>query len=76
VLREGSVLILAGTAIGAIVAMWFAQLLGYWLYDVNPTDAASLVAAELVLITVSLVACVIPGLRAASADPVDTLRAT
>jgi predicted permease len=75
VLREGSVMILAGVAIGAIVAMWFAQLLGYWLYDVNPTDAASLVTAELVLVTVSLIACAIPGVRATRADPVEVLRA-
>jgi predicted permease len=75
VLREGSVMILAGTAIGGIVAMWFAQLLGYWLYDVNPTDAASLVTAELILIAVSLIACAVPGIRASRADPVEVLRA-
>jgi hypothetical protein len=76
VLREGSVMVLAGVAIGAIVAMWFAQLLGYWLYDVNPTDALSLVSAELVLVVVSLAACAMPGVRASRADPVEVLRAT
>lgn len=75
VLREGSVMILAGIAIGAVFAMWSAKLLAHWLYNVNPTDAASLVTAELVLVVVSLAACAIPGLRASRSDPVEVLRA-
>ncbi len=67
---------LAGTALGAVVAMWSAQLLSRWLYEVNPTDAISLVAAELILIGVSLAACTVPGVRATRADPVEVLRAT
>ncbi len=76
VLSEGTVLILAGVAIGAVVAMWSAQLLTHWLYDINPTDVVALVGAELVLIVVSLIACAIPGLRATKADPIEVLRAT
>ncbi len=76
VLREGAVMILAGTGIGAILAMWSAQLLSHWLYGVNPTDSVSLVAAELVLIAVSFGACLIPASRATRADPVEVLRAT
>ena len=76
VLREGAVMILAGTAIGAFGAMWSAQLLTQWLYDVNPTDAWSLLGAELVLVAVSIAASVVPGLRASRASPIDVLRAT
>jgi predicted permease len=76
VLREGAVLILGGVAIGAVVAMWSAQLLTHWLYDINPTDVVALVGAELVLIVVSLIACAVPGLRATKADPLEILRAT
>jgi hypothetical protein len=75
VLREGSVLILSGVAIGAIIAMWSAPLLGRWLYDVNPTDVVALVGAEFILVVASLVACAIPGLRATRADPLEILRA-
>ncbi len=76
VLHEGTVMILAGTAIGALVAMWSAQLLSQWLYNVNPTDAVSLIGAELVLIAVSIAAAVVPGIRASRASPIDVLRAT
>lgn len=69
-------MILAGVAIGAVVAMWSAQLLTHWLYDINPTDVVSLVGAELVLIVVSLIACAVPGLRATRAEPIEVLRAT
>jgi len=76
VLGEGTVLILAGIAIGAVSAMWSAQLLSHWLYDINPTDVVALVSAELILSVVSLIACALPGLRATRADPLDILRAT
>ncbi|MCH7476423.1 MAG: hypothetical protein IIA27_17420, partial [Gemmatimonadetes bacterium] len=62
--------------IGAFFAMWGAQLFGTWLYNVNPTDALSLVVAEGALLAVSLVACVVPGVQAMRADPIDVLRAT
>jgi ABC-type antimicrobial peptide transport system permease subunit len=76
VFRDGVTMVLAGTAVGALVAMWTANLLAAWLYDVSPTDAASLVAAEAVLLAVSLAACTAPALAAARADPLEVLRAT
>jgi hypothetical protein len=76
VLRESSVMILAGIGIGAFLGMWTAQFLEHWLYDVNPTDAVSLVSAELVLIAVSLGACALPGIRATRSNPVEVLRAS
>ena len=76
VLHDGFVMVLAGTGIGAFLAMWGAQIFGTWLYDVNATDALSLVVAEGALLAVSLVACVVPGLQAMRANPIDVLRAT
>lgn len=74
VLRDASALVLAGVAIGAIFSLWAAQLLRHWLYDVNPTDAASLVLSEATLIVVALGACLGPALRAARTDPANVLR--
>jgi ABC-type antimicrobial peptide transport system permease subunit len=74
VLRDGSVLLLAGTAVGAVVAMWTAHLLGAWLYGLPATDVWSLVLAEGVLAVTSLAACSVPAWRATRADPVDVLR--
>jgi predicted permease len=76
VVHDGFVMVLAGTGVGAFLAMWGAQLLGRWLYNVNPTDVVALVAAETVLFAVALVACLVPGLKAMRADPIEVLRAT
>lgn len=75
VLRDGATMVLAGTAIGAFVAMWLARALDAMLYSVFYTDALSLVIAEGVLLVVALAACVVPALRAARSEPVEMLRA-
>jgi ABC-type antimicrobial peptide transport system permease subunit len=75
VAHDGAVMILAGTGIGAFVAMWASDLLGDWLYSVHHTDAGSLVVAEAVLFAAGCLACLQPALRALRADPIEVLRA-
>lgn len=75
VARDAAVMVLAGVALGAFLAMWGAQLLDAMLYQVHTTDAASLVAAEVVLLVAGAAACVVPVLRAMRANPVEILRA-
>jgi ABC-type antimicrobial peptide transport system permease subunit len=76
VLRDGLELALGGTAVGALVGMWAGTLLTKWLYDVHPADVTALVAAETVLLAVTLLSCLVPAVRAMRADPVEVLRAT
>ena len=76
VLHDGLVMTLAGTALGAFLAMWSSYLLENYLEDVYPTDAATLVVAEAVLIAVTVAACLAPAFRAMRADPIEILRAT
>ncbi|MFI5233746.1 MAG: ABC transporter permease [Gemmatimonadales bacterium] len=76
VLRDGIELALGGTAFGAIGGMWAGSLLTKVLYDVNPTDVTALVSAELILLTVTILASAVPALRAMRADPVVVLRAS
>jgi predicted permease len=76
VLHDGLVMLLAGTGIGAFLAMWGARVLNDWLYRVFYTDAPSLVTAEIVLVVTGLAACIVPAIRATRADPVEILRAT
>jgi ABC-type antimicrobial peptide transport system permease subunit len=76
VLREAFLLVIGGTAVGGIVAMWGGRVLERWLYSIDPMDAVALVSAESVLIMVCLIASLGPALRAARADPVELLRAT
>lgn len=76
VLHDGAVIVLAGTGIGAFLAMWSAQILDEWLYGVFFTDAVSLITAEVVLLIAGFAACIGPAFRATRADPVTILRAT
>ncbi len=76
VLHDALVLVLGGTAVGAFVGMWGAEIIKRLLYSVDPMDATALVAAEAVLIGVSLAAALGPAIRATRADPVDLLRST
>lgn len=76
VFRDGLVMTLTGTAIGGMMAVWTAHLLSHWLYTVHPADAVSLIAAEGLLLAVSMTACTAPAISATSANPVDILRVT
>lgn len=75
VLHDAAVMVLAGTGIGAFLAMWLARSLDAMLYSVFYTDAVALLIAEGVLIAVAVVACLVPARRAARAEPAEVLRA-
>jgi len=76
VLHDGLVMTLAGTGLGAFLALWSSFLLENFLEDVYPTDALTLVSAEAVLIAMTIAACLAPAFRAMRADPIEILRAT
>jgi putative ABC transport system permease protein len=63
-----------GLAIGMIGASMLTRLLEDLLYEVKPTDPATLVAVSVVLIAVSSLASYIPARRAARVDPMVALR--
>lgn len=75
VMHDGLVMLLAGTGIGAFLALGSAYLFNAVLIGVYPTDALSLVAAEAVLLAVGLAATLAPARRAVRANPLDILRA-
>jgi len=75
VLTQGVSLSVIGSAVGLLCAAAFARLLGSLLYGVSGADPVTfLLVAALALITTTL-ACLIPARRAASADPMSSLRA-
>jgi ABC-type antimicrobial peptide transport system permease subunit len=74
VTREGVTLAAAGAAIGLVAALAVTRLLRTMLYGVPPSDPATFVLAALVLIAVAAIASALPGIRAASMDPVKILR--
>ncbi len=75
VLHDGAVMLLAGTGIGAFVALATTRYLDAVIEIVFRTDVWSLVGAEALLIAVGLAAAWGPARRAVKANPLDILRA-
>ena len=75
VVSRGLRLTILGMAIGAIAALALTRLITTLLYKVSPRDPIAFGSALLILTAVALVACFVPGLRAARIDPARALRA-
>jgi len=72
--RHGAVLAGTGVALGLVVAWGAARLLSGMLYQVKPLDPAAFFGATVLMILAALAACLVPALRAANVDVVETLR--
>jgi putative ABC transport system permease protein len=75
VMKEALLMALGGTAVGAGLGMWAGFLLWNKMWGVYPVDAQALIAGEVTLLLVTMLACLAPALRATKANPVDVLRA-
>ena len=74
VMREAMVLVVAGIALGALLASLTARLLERVLFGVRPGDPRVLVAGCVLLVIAGVVAAYLPASRAASVDPMQALR--
>ena len=74
VVRQGAGLIAAGAVLGLFAAAGSARLLESFLFGVGAEDPLTFVAAPVALVGVAVVACWLPGRRAARIDPMDALR--
>ena len=74
VVRQGAGLVVAGILLGLLASAGSARLLESSLFAVATDDRLTFVAAPLVLAAVALVACWLPGRRAAGMDPMEALR--
>lgn len=75
VLREALWVSLAGAAAGIAAALGLARILESLLYGVSTSDPVAFFVAPGLLVLTALLAALVPGLRAARLDPVQTLRA-
>ncbi|HET9360629.1 MAG TPA: ABC transporter permease, partial [Vicinamibacterales bacterium] len=73
VLRRGTVLALTGIAIGLIAARDLTRLVTTLLFEVTPTDPPTYAAGAIALLTIALLACVVPALRAVRVNPMRSL---
>jgi putative ABC transport system permease protein len=74
VLRQGLGLTMTGLGLGLVGALALSRLLTTLLYGVSPTDPQVIGLSVLVLALVSIVACLIPAIRATKVDPIEALR--
>jgi putative ABC transport system permease protein len=75
VLRRGVALAAAGTLVGTAAAVATNQLLARMLYEVAPSDAATLSLVAVVLLAVGALSSVVPARSSSAIDPVVALRA-
>ncbi|HEY4218252.1 MAG TPA: ABC transporter permease [Gemmatimonadaceae bacterium] len=75
IVREGVGLALVGCAIGGVGAFIVGRSLSGFLFDVPAWDPVTLGGVLAVVIVVATAACLMPGRRAAAADPASALRA-
>jgi predicted permease len=74
VLRDALVMITAGVAI-ALPCVWaLGRLVESQLYDIKPTDPATIAVATVVLCSAALGAALVPARRASSMNPTEALR--
>jgi len=74
VVRQGLMLTTAGLLVGFLGAIAFSRLLSSQLFGITPSDPLTLGAVAILLGLVALAATVSPAHRAASVDPIVTLR--
>jgi putative ABC transport system permease protein len=74
ILGHGMKLALIGVALGFAGAFALTRLMATMLFGVEPTDATTFGGISVLLITVALLACYLPGRRATKVEPTISLR--
>lgn len=74
VFGEGFRLIASGVLAGLVVAMVLSRVLRAFLFEVQPSDPATLVVVGTLFVGVALLACWVPVRRAEKVDPLEALR--
>src|SRR5262245_39538840 len=74
VLRQGLILTLLGVGIGLAASLGATRLLESQLFGVTPTDPVTFVVAPILLLTVALLAGLVPARRATNVDPLIAIR--
>jgi len=74
IIRDGTKITLAGVALGIAASAGIARLLARFLSGLDPTDPVAFAASAVLWVGVALLACYLPGRRAARVDPIVALR--
>jgi ABC-type antimicrobial peptide transport system permease subunit len=74
VLRRGMLVGVFGVSLGLIGALWANRLLAALLFEVSPTDPATLAGIAFVLLAVAALASVLPARASTRIEPVAALK--
>jgi ABC-type antimicrobial peptide transport system permease subunit len=74
VMQQGLRLLALGAAIGVPAALLLSRAIRSLLFEIEPTDPVSHVAAVALLMAMTALACALPAARAARVDPITALR--
>jgi putative ABC transport system permease protein len=74
ILGHGMKLALIGVGLGLLGAFWLTGFMATMLFGVEPRDAITFAGIPVILITVALLACYLPGRRATKVEPTISLR--
>ncbi len=74
ILRQGSILVVAGLCAGIFLAVLSGKLVKGFLFGVKPLDAWTYFAVMIVLLVVGALASFLPARRAAAVEPIQALR--
>jgi ABC-type antimicrobial peptide transport system permease subunit len=76
VLFSGARLAFLGCSLGVLGSLAVSRLVKSFLFEVSATDPFIYMTAVLTMMVLALLASALPATRAASTDPIDTLRST
>ena len=74
ILRQGAVIVAAGLALGILLAMVTARLVGNFQTGVSPFDPLTYICVSVALMVVAMLPCYLPARRATRVDPMVALR--
>jgi len=74
ILGKAATLLAAGLVLGVGLSLAAASAAGALLFGLKPRDPATLAGAALLLAFVTVVASLVPSMRAANVNPIDFLR--
>jgi predicted permease len=74
ILRQGSVLVIAGLVVGLGVALFTAKFVKSFLFGVKPVDPSTYAGVVVLLVVVGTLAALVPARRAAAVEPIQALR--
>jgi ABC-type antimicrobial peptide transport system permease subunit len=74
IVRQGSILIGSGLAVGVLLAFVTGRWVKSFLYQVQPLDGLTYAAVAVTLVVIGLIATIVPARGAAAIEPMEALR--